>query len=414
MIELKATMRLVMEAKPARRYSNSLLSIAAYPWYVPVAVPILDLADELQRFPQVLVLTVVDSAEKVVGIVQRERLFSLVGKPFGRDVLSRSLIGEIAEPTLVLDGRTNIFAADDQPDSADRSERRDRFIVLTDEQGRFQSTLGFQDLDNYLAAMTREDVELAGRLQERLMAGADLRQRKDNTIQAWSRAAKGVGGDFYFVRELADGRVFAALCDVSGKGVAASIIVAMVWGLLRGFDYQRGLRELLINLNMAVVSTFHMEKYLTGFFMIYDPSARKVLCADMGHSHVLFLRGGVPTAVRGSRQNLPIGIDYQIDPALLGFTVKDGDILLAYSDGIVEQEDAQEQEFGEQRLVDLIRRSLDGGVALQDALPAEMDRFRGGTPQHDDMSFLLFSVQAGVALTGGEGNAKSRPAGARP
>lgn len=395
MIELKATMRLVLEAKPTRRYSNSLLSIAAHPWYVADSVRILDLADELQRFPQVLVLTIVDGAGKVTGIVQRERLFSLVGKPFGRDVLSRSLIGEIAEPTPVLDGRTNIFAAIDQSGAGNPLERRDRYIVLTNEQGVFQSTLGLQDLDNYLASMTREDVEMAGQLQERLMAGADLRTREDYRIQAWSRSAKGVGGDFYFVRELADGRLFTALCDVSGKGVAASIVVAMVWGLLRGYEFKQGLKELLVNLNQAVVGTFHLEKYLTGFFMIYDPGTHKILCADMGHSHVLFLRGGKPVAVRGSRQNLPIGIVHDIDPAVLGIRIKRGDTLVAYTDGIVEQEDAAEEEFGERRLVELVQRALIDGTALQETLPAALDLFRGGTPQHDDMSFLLFSGLAG-------------------
>jgi len=202
----------------------------------------------------------------------------------------------------------------------------------------------------------------------------------------------------YFVRDLEGGGVFAALCDVSGKGVAASIIVAMVWGFLKAFDFRKGLRELIVNLNQTVVSTFHMEKYLTGFFMIYKPGENKLLCADMGHSHVFFIRNHRIAPVRGKKLNFPVGIEYDISPSLMKISLKPEDTLVVYSDGIVEQEDHGNNEFGEEQLARFLVDNISSGESLKTAFPLIIDEFRGNVPQHDDMSFLRFHF-TGVKVT---------------
>jgi sigma-B regulation protein RsbU (phosphoserine phosphatase) len=243
--------------------------------------------------------------------------------------------------------------------------------------------------------MTQDDIELAGRLQERLMGGegvSDTLRPGRGRVEAWSRAAKGVGGDFYFTKELPDGKLFLALCDVSGKGVAASLIVSMVWGMLKMFDYNRGLHELLVGLNEAIVATFHLEKYLTGIFMIYDPPERHLHCADMGHSHAVLFRAGMPRSMKGPQGNLPLGIEATLDPSVCPYQLEAGDVLLIYSDGLTEQENGQGTEFGESRLVSTAAEALACGEHLRDAIPSALDAHRGGTPQQDDMSFLSLFV----------------------
>ncbi len=376
---------------PPRAFSNSLQSIASQPWVAAATVRVLDLADELQSKPQVLVVGVVDPSGRFRGLVLRDHLFALVGKPFGRDVLQRSTLAEIAEPLPALDGRLDIFAGAEQIRRLREEDRVADFLPLLDGTGRLQGIVSVQDMVNRLARMTEDDIESTGRLQERLLAGSDPASVSSCSIRAWSRAAKGVGGDFYFVRSLSDGRVFASLCDVSGKGVSASFVVAMVWGLLSGYDFRHGLRELLIRLNRAVISSFHMEKYLTGVFLVYDPGTSRMVCADMGHSHVALFRGGRSLSVRGKRLNLPIGIEPEIDPALLSFKLQSGDTLTAYSDGLTEQQNAGGEEFGDARLMGLLRRSLETGAAPETLIPEALDAYRAGTPQQDDMSFLMVS-----------------------
>ncbi|MDP3179116.1 MAG: PP2C family protein-serine/threonine phosphatase, partial [Spirochaetaceae bacterium] len=149
--------------------------------------------------------------------------------------------------------------------------------------------------------------------------------------------------------------------------------------------------------------TFHMEKYLTGFFMIFDPDNLRLDIADMGHSHAVLLREGRALRPRGLRSNLPIGIEMDIDPAIHSIALRRGDSFLAYSDGITEQEDGRSEEFGERRFVSAVAESLARGADPRERVSAAVDAFRGKTPQQDDMSFVLLTLDRAT----GEGREKN-------
>jgi sigma-B regulation protein RsbU (phosphoserine phosphatase) len=397
------------KSESVRMYSSSALHAAKYFHFVRAGAKLLDLADELQGGLALPALAVVDEGGAVLGIIRRERLLTLLGKPFGRDVLRRSLVAELVEEVPVFDAHADLFAVAElmlpsmsSRPSADAAQGGD-FCVLLGERGAFLALLASQDLANYLSRMTQEDIELAARLQERLLAGEGLAgESKDEggawRIEAWSRPAKGVGGDFYFSKRLDDGKLFLTLCDVSGKGVAASIIVSMLWGMLRMFDFGLGLRKLVLGLNESIVATFHMEKYLTGVFLVYDPARRRLIFADMGHSHTAILRGGKARTLNGPHGNLPIGVDLELNPAIYSLTVESGDRLLLYSDGLIEQEDSRAAEFGDRRLLAVAAAAIARGDRLREKLPEALDAHRGGTPQQDDMSFLLLSIDEGARM----------------
>ena len=371
-------------------YSSSALHAARYLHYVKASTNLLRVADALQDEYDIPAVAVVDDGGQVLGILRKDRLFALLGKPFGREVLARSRVAELVEEAPSFDAHTDLFAVAERmlPEGGD-------YCVLLGPEGRFLGVLASQDLANYLSRMTQEDIELAGRLQERLMgvlSGEADGEAAGLRLEAWSRPAKGVGGDFYFSKKLPDGRTFLALCDVSGKGVAASLVVSMVWGMLTMFDFGRGLEELIVGINEAIISNFHMEKYLTGIFFIYDPSARRLLAADMGHSHAVLFRAGRPRSFKGPRGNLPIGVESELDPAIYPYKLQVGDELLVYSDGLVEQEDPQGNEYGERRFVETAAAAIVRGESLREAIPRTIDLHRGSTPQQDDMSFVLMAV----------------------
>jgi sigma-B regulation protein RsbU (phosphoserine phosphatase) len=164
----------------------------------------------------------------------------------------------------------------------------------------------------------------------------------------------------------------------------------MAWGFLRGYSIQRGLRDLLASLNTSIVSSFHMEKYMTGFFLIYDSETRQLHVADMGHAHAVFLRNNKIISMEKTRVNLPIGVETIIDPCICAIGVQSGDTLLIYSDGIPEQDNPAGEEFGEERLLLLAKKAISQNAALSEMLPKTLDDFRRHTPQHDDMTFLMF------------------------
>lgn len=370
---------------------------------------VIELADFWQTRLSIPVVAVVDDGLQVLGLIERENLFSMLGKPYGRDILQRNLALDVMQAVDCVDYRTNVFAvARDRdlealPDSVSAVEEQQNspsvatdhaYIAMVDEQQQFRGLVSYHQISDYLATISRNDVEMAARLQSRMVEASALDQHCGCSIEAFALAAMGVGGDFYYYRSLPGRKLFAALCDVSGKGLAASLIVALVWGSLKAFDFSRGLKELLVLLNSAIVNTFQLEKYLTGIFFVYEAEAKRLVCADMGHAHFAIVRNQACLPVRSPRNNLPIGLDPELKPSLYGLDVFPGDIVIAYSDGIVEQTNPSGEEFGEKRLWLLLKKyAKERSHDLKDLVSRELQLFCGSTPQHDDMSMLVLRIE---------------------
>ncbi|MDR1626554.1 MAG: SpoIIE family protein phosphatase [Spirochaetia bacterium] len=381
------------EKPPLRSYPNSIQRLAKYFTSVGADKKIAELADFLDKDRLIFAVCVVDGGARPLGIIRRDKLFLLLGKRFGWDLMGQRLVREITEEAPMYPGETNIFTVSQFFSAALRDgspEMGNSFIVLTGEGGVFTGMLSFQDLSNYFVDMTSRDIALASLLQERFLASADEIPDREIQVNAWSLPAKGVGGDFYFIKNLGAGRFFAALCDVSGKGIAASLVVSMVWGFLRADTLRAGLARLIADLNALIVSTFHMEKYLTGFFLIYDSAQKQLQFADMGHAHNVFLRDGRANDMEKTRKNLPLGLEPDIRPATFRIGIKRSDALLIYTDGITEQDNPKGEEFGGRRLLALARQCLSQGEALEKLLVPALEDFRKNTPQRDDMTCLFF------------------------
>lgn len=377
---------LISEVEATREYGLTVLKAARHRYYASRETTATALADELGKRPEVEVLALLDEDRRPVGLISREGLFALLGKPFGREVLGRTRAWELAQTAPLLDCHTSLFSA------GERGAESSPYRILVDPEGRYRAILSSRDLAEHLSRITEEDIELAGRIQERLEAGNEVLESNQYIFEAWSRPAKGVGGDFWYSKRLEGDRAFFALCDVSGKGVAASLVVSLVWGMLRMFDFRNGLATLLVSLNEALVATFHLEKYLTGFFGVYDPGTGLLEAADMGHAHALVFREGRARRLESRNRNLPVGVEPKLSPVLDRWRLRSGDALFVYSDGIPEQEDPRGAELGERRLAALVLEALRGGSSLRSTLPASLDRHRGKTPQQDDMSFILLNL----------------------
>lgn len=377
---------------PGKILSASIQSVARHFWMTDEAANVLELADALHGDPEAQVVAVVDPGLRLRGAIRRDGLFDLLGRPCGRDVLKRATAADIMEPIGSMDCSQELFASANVLFSV-QERARPRFVALVSDEGAFRGFLSLRDLANHLSDLTCEEVEFAGQLQERIIGASVRRSGPCWEYESWTRPAKGLGGDFCLQRELPSGKLFFALCDVSGKGASAAVIVSMVWGMLRTYDFSRGLSLLVREINAALIESFHMEKYLTGVFMVFDPRARRLVVADMGHSHALAFRSGKAFRLGSGPVNLPVGIESDLHPALRAYSLRPGDSLVFYSDGIVEQENRGGGEFGEKGIVEALSGSSAPGLA--DLLRQAFDAHRSGLPQQDDLSFMALSVTQG-------------------
>jgi sigma-B regulation protein RsbU (phosphoserine phosphatase) len=384
---------ILRSAAPGRSYPNTVQKLARFFWHIDADQNILEFADELNLHPDIPVVCVVDEKERPLGVVRREHMFLILGKRFGREVMGKSSVREILEKAPVFPGETNILMILQFLNSgpgADMITTGNEYSILINAEGKFTGVLSLGDISDYMVDMTNKDIALAALLQERFLANADDIRDHRVAVNAWSSAVKGVGGDFYCIRRIDEEKFFASICDVSGKGIAASLVVSMVWGFLGAYTMTGGLKPMLINLNASIVQTFHLEKYLTGFFLIYDSSRRYLQIADMGHSHAVLIRENKVHHLKKAKVNLPLGIELTIDPLIFAFKIQAGDALLLYTDGIPEQDNPRGEEFGEKRLITLARACIRGKKQLDKLLPPAINDFRRHTPQHDDMTFLFF------------------------
>ena len=239
--------------------------------------------------------------------------------------------------------------------------------------------------------MERE-IELAGSIQRTILP-ASLPEAEGLDICGTNRPTRQVGGDFYDVFPLPGGRVAFTLADVSGKGVPAALLVSTLHACLHVlFDVGRDdLPFVAARVNEHLIRFASSRKFATMFLGIFDPATRVMRYVNAGHNPGLLLSGE-------SLEELgPTGIPVGMFPNAVHTeevrTLSAGDLLVLYSDGITEAQDAVENEFGMERLTALVRDGKDSTPAgLTREIFGQVDRFTRGVAQYDDQTVLVARI----------------------
>lgn len=242
----------------------------------------------------------------------------------------------------------------------------------------------------------QREIEIAREVQERLFP-QELPTVDGVSLAGHCRPAQGVGGDYYDLFMLDDGRMGLAIGDVSGKGISAALLMASLRASLRGMtlDAPNDLAVMMEKVNRLVYEASASNRYATFFFATYCVATRELVYVNAGHNAPFVIHQGNSADVRRLEAGGPV-------VGLLSFaiyeeqrlTLEPGDLLLAYTDGISEAMTVEEEEWGEERML-AAAQSLPDGTAQQilQHLFAQADRFTGKAPQYDDMTLLLLKLQ---------------------
>ncbi len=219
-------------------------------------------------------------------------------------------------------------------------------------------------------------------------------------LDARYAVAQRVGGDLYDFFPLSGSRLGVAVADVSGKGIAASLLMAICRTNLRQIAPRHASPvEALIELNRVLTTDIHPGLFITLLYAIIDVAAGEVAFARAGHELPLLARrdiatGLVRTEYVGS-EGMALGMvpgeifDASIEARVESFLP--GDVLVLYTDGVTEMANEEGKEFSGARLLDCVR-SLHGKTpqAINDGILEAAQRFAGDAPQRDDLT--LFTV----------------------
>jgi phosphoserine phosphatase RsbU/P len=245
----------------------------------------------------------------------------------------------------------------------------------------------------------KRDLQIAREIQTWLLPGAPP-QIPGLAIAYATRPANTVAGDYYDVfphpgRTNAENRVVLAVADVAGKSIPAAMLMATFQASLKTLSTaQVALPELVSNMNRyACTNSQGGLRFTTAFLAEYDPIRRTVDYINAGHNNPILRRvsGQIERLDVGG---LPLGIQPEVKYECATVTLAPGDWLIIFTDGLVEAENARQEEYGEPRLLTAIEasKSVEPGEMLK-RLMAELDLFVGNTPQHDDVTCMLLKAE---------------------
>jgi sigma-B regulation protein RsbU (phosphoserine phosphatase) len=208
----------------------------------------------------------------------------------------------------------------------------------------------------------------------------------------------GISGDFYEFIQLPDGKIGFALGDVSGHGVQAGLIMSMAKKTLEIYAMQGGgPAEVMCRVNDALLRDLAGRLFISLTYAILDPVARRITWVRAGHAPTIRFnhRTGdlVEIRPRGMVVGMKGGAAFRSAIEEETTSVEAGDTFLLYTDGITETMNSQLEEYGVERLRDIVRQCAgQGPEALVTQILDRVRHFRGARSEADDMTLLAFSA----------------------
>ncbi len=208
--------------------------------------------------------------------------------------------------------------------------------------------------------------------------------------------AKKVGGDYFDFFPDADGNVGIVVADVSGHSISSGIMMAITRGLLQSEAIQnKRPRQLLEDVNRILYNDLvSSELFITMAYFLYSPESRQLAYANGGHNPPVLLKAGSNKAELLDAEGMAIGFLPDVEFEEKGWELAPGDLLVAYTDGLVEAESPQGKPFGMERLQRCIRKNRHKPAAeiLQSLLQAAWKHIGGEDPQEaqqDDLTLVV-------------------------
>jgi sigma-B regulation protein RsbU (phosphoserine phosphatase) len=242
----------------------------------------------------------------------------------------------------------------------------------------------------------RRDVALAAEVQRRLLPSRPPVCPAVG-FAAFTLPARTVGGDYYDFIDVTDQRVGVAIADIAGKGIPAALLMSAVQASLRVIAQDPDLccSQLAAQLNRLLYQSTATSSYATLFYAQLDLRKRRLSYVNAGHNPPYLVRrtmAGVSItelSVGGTVLGLFPEVEYEEGHVDL----LSGDLLVAYTDGVTDARNVADDEFGEERLKDLLRGSTSATVEeISSALQTRIRDWMAGTEQYDDVTFVVASL----------------------
>jgi phosphoserine phosphatase RsbU/P len=237
--------------------------------------------------------------------------------------------------------------------------------------------------------LIKRDLSQAAEIQGGMLPAAPP-QIHGLDLAGFNAPCRTVGGDYYDFFKYSEGRVGLALGDVSGKGMPASLMMMALHARVQVLAEDPGdLASFMARLNKTTCANCPSNRFITFFFSVLDSTTGELRFANAGHNPPILVRAsGQAEMLEGGGPVLGIlpTAPYHEKRASLG----NGDMLVLYSDGVTEANDVNQNEFGEERFIEVLKQHrTQPAAAIVQAVNGELAQFAAGAPQADDITLLV-------------------------
>ena len=241
----------------------------------------------------------------------------------------------------------------------------------------------------------KKEMQVAQEIQHTLLP-AEFPQIEGYEIGATYRAAKEVGGDYYDFFWVDPTTLGIVVADVSGKGVPGSMVMTMIRTAMRlEARGNKSASDVLSKVNSHVTSDMKKGMFVTMFYIVLDSRNRSINFASAGHNPMILYRGRTDEVYFLKPKGFPVGIDlpeedmFRRNLALQKVDLQKDDMLVIYTDGITEAMNPEKQQFGEERLIQVIKANSHlTPTEFVEKLNESIAQFTRGAEQHDDITVV--------------------------
>ncbi len=239
----------------------------------------------------------------------------------------------------------------------------------------------------------KEQLKIAKNVQKSLLP-SKLINTKDFEMDAISFAADEVGGDYYDIVDMGNGRYKLIIADVSGKGTSAAFNMAQMKGVFHSLiQTENSVENFILKANAALGDCLEPSSFITATYFEINSKKKEIRFVRAGHCPTLFYKHGSDEACYLMQEGLGLGIIRNSDYATYvegdSISYHSGDILLLYTDGITEARDKQSRQFGSEGLKKaLLENDKHSPSDLRKGIIKDLNKFLDGNKLDDDYTLV--------------------------
>jgi len=210
-------------------------------------------------------------------------------------------------------------------------------------------------------------------------------------IAASTEMCEAVGGDYLGYFPLKDGRFLVTVGDVSGKGIGAALVMTSLHATCRALvNHVHSIEHITNILNQTLVETTSASTFVTLMIALVDPVAGRLHYISAGHNPPVIVKPAGDAALLDGVSGPPVGLFSHLAYKREIRSIDPGSVLVIYTDGVNEAENGKDEQFGMERLVQVVTDSRKSTAShIHASIRTALKEFVGDTPSHDDATFIV-------------------------